>query len=294
MDVRPELDVAVLKIILPEGTSSSSSSLLLPTPLSFGASSNLLVGQGLIAIGNPFGLDNSVTTGVVSALNRELQQTRRNRPGMNLMMPPPTPLQPIRNCIQTDCAINPGNSGGPLLNRQGAVVGVNTAILTTSGSNAGVGFAIEADQVAPVVQDMIRRDVARQSSSQQQRVPWLGVSIVRTEGVDVAAVAARGTVLTGCRVARVEQNSPAAEAGIRGITLRKHDASVQWGDTLVAVGGNTVDSLAALQSELDTRAVGEQIQITLQDESNNMNNTKRVVYLTLRARPTASAMNWEG
>ena len=98
---------------------------------------------GLIAIGNPFGLDNSVTTGVVSALNQEFRASSRNSPSFMAAQQ----QRVIRNCIQTDCAINPGNSGGPLLNLQGQVIGVNTAIVTTSGSSSGIGFAVRGFSV---------------------------------------------------------------------------------------------------------------------------------------------------
>jgi len=262
VDVRPDIDIAVLKIVTADknGNSTTTTTNNLRTPLQFGSSSNLLVGQGLIAIGNPFGLDNTVTTGVVSALDREIQTGSRT--GMQ--------QRPIRNCIQTDCSINPGNSGGPLLNRQGSVVGVNTAILTTSGSSAGIGFAIEADQVEPVVRAMIRHDAATQTT---RRMPWLGVTVLTNSN---------SSVVSGCVVCRVERKSPADEAGIRGLTIFEQDASVQYGDAIVAVGGNAVGTVQELRTELDNRAVGEKVQVTLQ---NAATKERRVVYLTLQARP---------
>ena len=180
-------DVAVLKI--DEGNNSSDTVF---AAMKFGSSSDLLVGQSLIAIGNPFGLDNTVTTGVVSALNRELKTGDR--------------IVPIRNCIETECAINPGNSGGPLLNLKGEVVGVNTAIVTMPGSNAGIGFAIPANQVQPAVTAIIRKDASTQND-QNKRKAYLGVSILKTSG----------TANTQNWVRAVLRDSPAAKAGVKGL-----------------------------------------------------------------------------
>lgn len=243
VDVNPELDLAVLKIVEPSDTLEA---------MPFGSSSDLLVGQGLIAIGNPFGLDNTVTTGVVSALNRELRTSG---------------AAPIRNCIQTDCAINPGNSGGPLLNNKGVVVGVNTAIVTTSGSNAGIGFAVPADPVKPVVDRIIREDVFQ---STKRDLAYLGV-----------AIAKGGKVFDEkCWVSKVERGSPAAEAGIRSMRLDRQNAKARYGDAIVAIGGNEISSYAALLKEIDSRKPSEQVAVTLE----NADGERRVVYATLRQR----------
>lgn len=264
VDVKPDLDVAVLKI---EGSDNCNETKYAAMP--FGSSANLLVGQSLIAIGNPFGLDNTVTTGVVSALDRELQTT------MTGGRTSPT----LRNCIQTDCAINPGNSGGPLLNLKGEVVGVNTAIVSTSGSSAGIGFAVPSDPVQPFVAHAIRRD-GRPSLVPPRPTTraWLGVSILK------------GTSQNW--VANVTPNSPAAMAGIQALRRGVDDGDssdrtkvVQWGDAIVAVGGNSVETYAELQAELRTRAVGEQLALTLE---NGVTGDKRVVYLTLQAAPNSS------
>lgn len=254
VDVHPALDVAVLKIVTPKETSPWLA------PMSFGSSSDLLVGQGLIAIGNPFGLDNTVTTGVVSALNREL----RTRGNDGMVSPP------IRNCIQTDCAINPGNSGGPLLNLKGEVVGVNTAIVTTSGSSAGIGFAVPSDEVKDVVERMIRTDRVKKGTQYQA---WLGLAIVK----------ATSNCTLGSKnwVAKVMRKSPAAEAGVQAIRVFEQDASVQYGDAVVAIGGNAVNSYDALRKDLDTRVPGEKVALTLEDSSGD----RRVVYITLGTRP---------
>jgi S1-C subfamily serine protease len=265
VDVVPELDVAVLKIENDAGESRDSLK-----PLAFGTSGNLLVGQQLIAIGNPFGLDNTVTTGVVSALNREIQVG-----GSRLvvgMMPRRTT---IRNCIQTDCAINPGNSGGPLLNRQGDVIGMNTAIYTTSGSSAGIGFAVPSDLIQPAVRRIVRAD--------QQRLrptAFLGVQIVKCLASSLPSKDKNFTSTTMASknwIARVERGSPAAAAEMRSLRIDDATGRVQYGDAIVAIGGNSVETFAELQAEIDRRKVGEQVQVTLEDRLGN----RRVVYLSL-------------
>jgi S1-C subfamily serine protease len=299
IDVKPELDVAVLQLIPMDTASSGSNStasndptkttVAVVPPLTFGSSSKLLVGQSLVAIGNPFGLDTTVTTGVVSALNRELKVSPP-LPRLFGGFPPSSSLAPavttptiIRNCIQTDCAINPGNSGGPLLNLDGTVVGVTTAIVTTSGSSSGIGFAIPSDAVAPVVQAMIRRHVAESASGRRQR-GWLGLSIWKRQAGSQNWVAA------------VSPNSPAARAGIRPLHIAgtassmddddpSHNASaavVHYGDAVVAVGGEATANYTALQAVLDRCVVGEQLTLTL---LNGATRERRVVYITLETQP---------
>ena len=177
--VHPEVDLAIVQVMMEDNIRSTPGSFSSFQSLQFGRSSQLLVGQTVVAIGNPFGYDTTVTTGVVSALNREirLSDTSRRR-----RRPMPTPNNHnnvvVRNCIQTDCAINPGNSGGPLLNLQGHVVGINTAIISTSGSNSGIGFAIASDMVQDLVQRDIQNDVVATQvwagRRQRQRLPKRG------------------------------------------------------------------------------------------------------------------------
>jgi S1-C subfamily serine protease len=295
VDVKPELDVAVLQFVsMPDGNSTTSANDDAPPrttisvpPLTFGSSSKLLVGQSLVAIGNPFGLDTTVTTGVVSALNRELKVTPPlPRLFGGLPQPSaPTTITPtvIRNCIQTDCAINPGNSGGPLLNLDGTVVGVTTAIVTTSGSSAGIGFAIPSDAVAPVVQAMIRRHVAASASGRRKR-GWLGLCIWKRQSDSHNWVAA------------VSPNSPAAQAEIQPlrifgsatidgnslVPLEGTAATVHYGDAIVAVGGEATTNYTTLQAVLDRCVVGEQLALTL---LNGATGQRRVVYVTLETRP---------
>ncbi|KAL7555865.1 hypothetical protein ACA910_009944 [Epithemia clementina (nom. ined.)] len=302
--VQPDLDLAVLQINDDENKNNKKDDEMFPS-VAFGSSSNLLVGQGLIAIGNPFGLDNSVTTGVVSALNRELRAGRRNGPVLAAAQSP----TPIRNCIQTDCAINPGNSGGPLLNSQGQVVGVNTAIVSTTGSFSGIGFAVPSDAVQPVVERIIRNDKIsnpRRRSSSSSAIPWLGVRIVqirpmrldtaRRDVTEAATVEAKDNNL---RVEDYDQsirryvenenwirtvapNSPAARAGMRGLQLNPDRGTVDFGDAIVAIGGNAIRTFAELQAELAQRKVGEQVAVTLED---GRTGERRVVYLVLTEQP---------
>jgi S1-C subfamily serine protease len=271
VDVVPELDVAVLKIDNEasddRGTTGAFNALV------FGSSGSLLVGQQLIAIGNPFGLDNTVTTGVVSALNREIQVGGGRLDPRRFMIRMMPSRMTIRNCIQTDCAINPGNSGGPLLNRQGQVIGMNTAIVTTSGSNAGIGFAVPADLIQPEVQRIVRSDQQRLRPS-----VFLGVQIVKCRSASGLDKTKSGVTLAQRPwVVKVEPNSPAANAGVAGLEVDESTGRVTYGDAIVAIGGNVVRDFAEIQAELDRRRVGEQIQLTLEDKEGN----RRVVYLTL-------------
>jgi len=238
VDVKPDLDVAVLKI------EEENEDVFACTK--FGESGKLIVGQSLVAIGNPFGLDQTVTSGVVSALNREI----KNDGGT------------IRNCIQTDAAINPGNSGGPLLNLDGDVIGVNTAIITTSGSNAGIGFAIPSDRVEPVVSDIVRRDRIRNS---RRNIGYLGVGILKESFGS-----------TKNWIARIDPESPAAKAGLR-TTRIGGSGVVEYGDAIVAVAGNYVSTYEDFVREMKDRVVNEEIAFTIE----NKQEERRIVYITI-------------
>lgn len=245
VDVKPELDIAVLKI---------ENSTTVFDKNEFGESGNLIVGQSLVAIGNPFGLDQTVTSGVVSALNREIKTQ-----GGGV----------IRNCIQTDAAINPGNSGGPLLNLDGEIVGVNTAIITTSGSNAGIGFAIPSDRVEPVVKDIIRTDRAKNGF--QPDAGYLGLGIMKTQPKNKP----------GNWIVKVDPGSPAAEVGLKSVKI-EGSGNVIYGDSVVAVAGNFVVSYDDLMSQLKGRVVGEELALTIE---NGTTNERRVVYPKLISKP---------
>jgi S1-C subfamily serine protease len=219
----PEKDLAVLKIDAP------AESLF---PIHVGSSNDLRVGQFVYAIGNPFGLDHTLTTGVISALGREIESLA----GL-----------PIRGAIQTDAAINPGNSGGPLLDSSGELIGVNTQIYSPSGANAGIGFAIPVDEVAWVVPDLIEYGEVRR--------PVLGVELVPTNNT-----ARMG--LKGALVLDVVQGSAADKAGIRP-TRRNHKGEIELGDLIIGIDGKTVDSNADLILALERYPVDQEVRITL-------------------------------
>jgi S1-C subfamily serine protease len=217
----PEKDLAVVHIGAPESKL---------VPIAIGSSSDLQVGQSAFAIGNPFGLDQTLTTGVISALNREINSDVAGRP--------------IKNVIQTDAAINPGNSGGPLLDSAGRLIGVNTAILSESGSSAGIGFAIPVDEVNRVVPQLIITDGKVAPAS-------LGL----TPAPDSTA---RKLGLTGVLVLNVDKDGPAAKAGIQP-TRRDADGDIVYGDLITAIDGKPVKSVDELLTEVEGHAPGDTV-----------------------------------
>jgi S1-C subfamily serine protease len=219
--VAPEKDLAVLKIDVPAGK--------LP-PLPLGSSETLKVGQSVFAIGNPFGLDQSLTTGVVSALGREIQSVGG---------------APIRDVIQTDAAINPGNSGGPLLDSAGRLVGVNTAIYSPSGASSGIGFAIPGHDVAWVVPDLIRY-------GRVQR-PTLGVELAPENW-------AQRLGIEGAVIYRVDRGTGAAKAGLQGIR-RASFGRVEVGDVILTVDGQPVTSSGGLLVALEGKKAGQTVRV---------------------------------
>lgn len=201
-------------------------------PLMIGTSSDLLVGQKVFAIGNPFGLDQTLTTGVVSALGREI----RSLSG-----------RPIRDVIQTDAAINPGNSGGPLLDSGGRLIGVNTAIASPSGASAGIGFAIPVDIVNRVVPELIRHgQVAR---------PGLGIVVFPDQLI-------RGRGIEGVLIQQVQPGSSAEKSGLRGTVLTTDGDLQQLGDLLVAINGKKIRGQYELFDELARYNVGDEVTVT--------------------------------
>ena len=224
------------------------------------------VGQRVVAIGNPFLLDQSVSAGVVSSLNREMQSIGGAK---------------IQNCIQTDAAINPGNSGGPLLNSKGQLIGINTAIITTSGSSAGIGFAIPSDKVKGVIEDIISND--RIANNPGRAAPgWLGA--------DLASPALAATLTqkyfpdvdakdAGVFISQVQEGSPAALAGLTPLTMNS-SGSVIVGDRIKAIGGRDVVSRDDLKEDMKKRIVGEEVALTLVDGAGQ----GRVVYVKLASR----------
>src|SRR5205807_4550652 len=217
----PNYDLAVIRVDNPRS---------LPPPIALCASDDLKVGQLVFAVGNPFGLDQTLTTGIISALKRRL---------------PTSGGREITNVIQTDAAINPGNSGGPLLDSAGRVIGVTTAILSPSGTNAGIGFAIPIDSVNRVVPELIRRG----------SVPTPGIGIVAASEAAATRAGAQGVVIV-----QTAPGSSAERAGLRGIDPR----SRKLGDISVAVNGKSVRGLADLIQELERVGVGKRVTLTVQ------------------------------
>ncbi len=217
-------DLAVLQIQAPAKS-------LYPIPI--GVSKDLAVGQQVFAIGNPFGFDQTLTTGVISALGRQIASQSQ---------------VPIRGVIQTDAAINPGNSGGPLLDSAGRLIGVNTAIYSPSGSYAGIGFAIPVDTVNWVVPELIAYGhVVRPSLG----VDWVPDRYVRDLG------------LQGALVLDVEPGSGADRAGLRP-TRRDLRGQVQLGDLVVTVDGEKVDSSGDVTLILERHKAGDRVAVTVQ------------------------------
>jgi 2-alkenal reductase len=198
-------------------------------PIPLGTSRDLRIGQTVYAIGNPFGLSRTLTSGIVSALDRHL---------------PTSEYREIAGAIQTDAAINPGNSGGPLLDSAGRLIGVNTAIRSPSGGSSGVGFAIPVDMVNRVVPQLIARGKA----------PLPGIGI-RT--VDPIYAARAG--ITGVVVAEVRRGSPADVAGL--VPLNRRTGEV--GDVIVAVNGRPVEQMGTLAAELDRAGIDNYAELTL-------------------------------
>lgn len=223
-------DIAVLKIEAPPEKLH---------PIQVGASTNLQVGQKVFAIGNPFGLDQTLTTGVISGLGREILSVTR---------------RPIQGVIQTDAAVNPGNSGGPLLDSAGLVIGVNTAIYSPSGTNAGIGFAVPIDPIRWIVPQLIRH-------GKVERI-GMGISIW-----DDHVPPRLG--LEGVLVRQVVAGSPAAAAGIRP-TEFENSRPTRPGDLIVAVNGKPIHDSLDLYRILDQFKAGDTVTMTVRREGGDV------------------------
>ena len=220
----PDRDLAVLKIEAPAAK--------LP-PIALGTSRDLLVGQRVYAIGNPFGLDQTLTTGLVSALNREIESFNQRT---------------IRGVIQTDAAINPGNSGGPLLDSAGRLVGVNTQIASPSGASAGIGFAIPADEVNRIVPRLIRDG--------RYLRPAIGVS-AGSAGLHRALNLPKGVALV-----QISPGSPAARAGLQAFR-RGANGEVVPGDVITAINDEPVVDLDDMLAQLERRQPGDSVRLSV-------------------------------
>lgn len=216
----PDRDIAVLKI-------SAPSEKLRPIPV--GESHDLRVGQKVFAIGNPYGFDQTMTTGIVSALNREIRSATGRA---------------IQGVIQTDAAINPGNSGGPLLDSAGRLIGVNTAIFSPTGASAGIGFAVPVDIVNRTVPEIIKHGrVIR---------PGLGISVAN-EGVT------RRLGIKGVLIINIQPGSTAAAAGLR--ETRRIGDEIVLGDIIETVQGVKVRTFDELRNELERYRVGDPVSL---------------------------------
>ncbi len=226
----PEKDLAVLKIDAPR-------KVLRPIPI--GTSNDLLVGQSVYAIGNPFGLDQTLTTGIVSALGREIESVA----GI-----------PIKDVIQTDAAINPGNSGGPLLDSGGRLIGVNTAIYSPSGASAGIGFSIPVDVVNWVVPELIKYGEIKR--------PTLGIQPANPRYANQLGI-------EGVIVLKVFDNTGAAKAGIQP-TRMDRQGKIYLGDIITKIGKYDIKSFNDLILTLEKFKPGETVDVTILRDSEEL------------------------
>jgi putative serine protease PepD len=244
----PSTDLAVIKVDAPASALK---------PLELGDSTQLSVGEGVVALGSPFGLEGTATSGIVSALNREMTSPN----GFT-----------ISNSIQTDAAINHGNSGGPLLNAAGQVIGVNTQIKSDSGGNDGIGFAVPSSTVAEIVPQIV--------SSGSVEHAYLGVAVASLP----QSVADELGVPAGVMVTEVRQGAPAAEAGLRAATGSATVDGQSYptgGDVITAVDGTAVADGAGLQSAIDAKRPGDAVEITY-----TRDGSSTTVQVSLGTRPS--------
>lgn len=235
----PSKDLAVLKIQAPESKLK---------PVTAGRSERLVVGQKVIAIGNPFGLDQTLTVGVVSALGRQIQSANRRT---------------IHDVIQTDAAINPGNSGGPLLDSQGRLIGVNTAIVSPSGAYAGIGFAVPVNTVRQIVPQLIQYGKVIR--------PGLGVTVVSDS-------VARRLDVEGVIIGEVPEGSEAQQAGLQGIN-RNWRGELSLGDVVTHINEDRITNTDELANALEQHKVGDTVTVKLLRDGKESSIRLRLVQL---------------
>jgi putative serine protease PepD len=231
----PQDDLALLKADIPADK-------LVVAPL--GTSAGLEPGQPVVAIGNPFGLDHTMTAGIISAINRDWS---------------PPQGRTMRGMIQTDAPINPGNSGGPLLNEAGQVIGINTAIESPVGASVGIGFAIPIDRAKDLLPQL--------RTGQQVARPWLGI-----RGGEITARLAEQLGLNvekGVLVTEVVPDSPAQKAGLRGVDVTEATTG-NYGDIITAVDGKAIGSVADITGYLDSKKVGDTVTVTVLREGESL------------------------
>ncbi|MGN0738217.1 trypsin-like peptidase domain-containing protein [Treponema sp.] len=251
-------DLAVIKFTPPEGT-------VLQT-ISFGDSTKLKVGQKVIAIGNPFGFDRTMTTGIVSALGRPIKNSSNRI---------------IRNMIQTDSAINPGNSGGPLLDTSGKMIGINTMIYSSSGNSAGVGFAVPAETAVRVASDLLKYGRVRRGVIEVSLVQ-LNNTIANYANLDIAK---------GVLVSRATKGGNADAAGIIEGTQ-----AARYGNTIIYLGGDiitkidniSVTSIADYYSALESKRPGDVVNVTVHRNGKDRTVSIRLADPSYKDKPAAT------
>eukprot|EP00241_Pyramimonas_parkeae_P016504 CAMPEP_0114287684 /NCGR_PEP_ID=MMETSP0059-20121206/6409_1 /TAXON_ID=36894 /ORGANISM="Pyramimonas parkeae, Strain CCMP726" /LENGTH=512 /DNA_ID=CAMNT_0001408781 /DNA_START=246 /DNA_END=1785 /DNA_ORIENTATION=+ len=221
----PDSDIAVLKINVPASDGPI-------VPISVGSSANLQVGQKCFAIGNPFGLDQSLSSGIISGLGRDMKSISGRQ---------------IRGVVQTDAAINPGNSGGPLLDSRGNLVGVNTMIYSPSGASSGVGFAVPSDAVRRIVNEIIKN----------KRVQRAGLGVYCASDSQTRNLGLRGALILS-----MNEGGAAARANLRS-TARDWKGNIVLGDVIVAVDDQKVGTVEDLQAAIEGYSVGDDVKITI-------------------------------
>lgn len=241
----PDNDIAVLQLeTVPKAL----------TPMPVGGSGNLHVGQKVMAIGNPFGLDQTLTTGVVSGLGREIKADSGRT---------------IYDVIQTDAAINPGNSGGPLLDSSGRLIGMNTAIYSPSGAYAGIGFAIPVDTINRVVPQLLRHGRLIR--------PGFGIQIANDQIM-------RQLDLQGVLILKVQSGGAAEAAGFQPTVVDEQE-QIQLGDIIVEIDGETIRNSEDLFKVLDVRSVGDTVNVTLIRNARSDGEQQLDVSVQLRPLP---------
>lgn len=230
--VEPDKDLAVLKIKAPDNRLK---------PIKIGESKNLLVGQKAFAIGNPFGFDQTLTTGVISALGREIESVTR---------------RPITGVIQTNAAINPGNSGGPLLDSAYRLIGINTAIYSPTGSYAGIGFAVPVDTINRIVPQLIEYGKVIK--------PGLGINIAPDSFVSTRLNT------SGVLILNVIEGGGAEKAGLKA-TTQSANGKISLGDIIKKVEGKNVEDSSDLFRILDAKVVGDTVNVTVDRDGKDLN-----------------------
>ena len=247
--VEPDVDVAVLKVDFKKGANGNVA------PVVVGKSSRLRVGQKVFAIGNPFGLDQSLSEGVVSGVGRQIE-------GVGGRV--------IKNVIQTDAAINPGNSGGPLLDGNGRFIGINTMIASSSGAWSGIGFAVPSATVTRTVNQIIKfgRTIR----------PWLGLSLAPM----TISQRGRKQQMEGVLVISVQVGSPAELGGIRGTLRDPYTGSISMGDEIIELDGQRITDPEQVSDAVENRSVGDTIELKIKRAGEY-----KMLRVTLKDRPSS-------